>query len=607
MHGPSDAVVELLVVLVAAALGAAVFERLRLPAVAGFLAIGAVVGPGGLALVRDPERVRTLADFGVALLLFEIGLELPLEELRRTWRTALLAGLLQVAATVASVTWLGAALGLRTESALVLGMLVSLSSTALVMRVLAQRGEVDAPHGRLSLGILLFQDLCIVPYLLAVPLLSGEVPAGFAPMALAVGRAAAALALLFAVARFVLPWLLERVVRLRAPDLFSLFAFLLAVGSAVLAEWLGLGLAVGAFVAGLVVSASPYAQQLFAEVIPLRGVLLGIFFTAVGMLLDPARAAGALAGIGLYVAGVVVLKAAVVVAILALVLRAGLRAAVQTGLALAQTGEFSFVLAAAATRAGLLEAELGQIFVTGSIVTLSATPFLIRGSARIAGVVQGGAERLGTRHRSDHDVPADHVVVVGFGFAGRALAKVLKAQSIAYRVVDANPQRVEHWRGRNEPVLFGDATRPAILARLGVPRARLVSIAISDPVATRSVVQLARALAPHVPILVRARYMQEVDDLLARGASHVVAEELESSLDLLSQVLRRFDVPQHAVARFAEELRAEGYELLRGPASVTLDPWLSELLDEVQGEWIEVPPRRPSTRSSSSPCASAPA
>ncbi len=584
---------ELLAVLAAAALGAALLERLRLPAVVGFLLAGAVLGPGGFGLVEDPESVFRIAEFGVALLLFEIGLELPLEELRRSLRTALLAGVLQVAVSVLGVALVGTLLGLPAAQATVLGMLVALSSTALVMRLLGQRGEVDTPHGRIALGILLLQDLCIVPFLLAIPLLAGSAGSHPGDLALAVAAAVGQAALLFAGARFVLPFVLDRVARLRSRDLFGLVALLVALGMAELSHLLGLGLAVGAFIAGLVLSASPYAAQLFAEVAPLRGVLLGIFFTSVGMLLDLGAAVALAPLVVVYVTGVVVLKSLVVIAIVAWVFQRTLRTAILAGLALGQTGEFSFVIAAAASQAGLVDPELEQVFVAGSILTLVASPFLIRASPWIADRLARGGGASGT--------PApelrDHAVVAGYGLAGRTLAGVFAVSGIPYRVVDANPSSVERARAVGDPVTFGDVTRPAVQELLGVPRARVFCIAINDPVATRSAIEVARRLAPEVPILARTHYARDLDDLYAHGATEVVAEELEATIDLVSKALRRFDLPAAAVAHFADQMRDEGYELLRGPLGFRLDPWVADLLEEVASEWVEVPAEGPSGRS----------
>jgi CPA2 family monovalent cation:H+ antiporter-2 len=596
---PAHLLLDVLIVLLAAVVGAGLFERLRLPAVAGLLLAGASVGPGGLGLVEDPERVRVLAKLGVALLLFEIGLELPIDVLRGVWRRAVVSGALQVSLTVAGVAALASAFGTRPETAIVMGMLIALSSTALVMRVLAQRGEIHAPHGQLSVGILLFQDLCLVPFLLAIPFLAGDVARNPNAVAIAIGGDVLALVAFFGAARFLLPWLLEQVARLRSPDLFSLCAFLLAIGSALVAERLGLTLAVGAFIAGLVVNASPYAHQLFAEVVPLRGVLLSIFFTAVGMLLDPMAALQAWGDILGFVASVLLLKTGIIVLLVAFLLRQGPRIGLLTGLALAQTGEFSFVLMEAAAPSGLLDTGLEQTFVAGSVLTLIATPFLVRAGPYLARSLAGGIERLGLDAGAApaQDDVSDHVVIVGFGLAGRTLARVLEASDIPYRAVDQNPALVAHARESGQPVLFGDATRAGILERLHVERAKLVSIAISDPGGTHRCISVVRALAPDVPIVVRTRYLQELDRILAEGATEVVAEEFEASIDVFSKVLRAFEIPEQTIQHFAEAMRMEGYEFMRETEALPIDPWLAEVLQEVSTEWVDVPEDLRSERS----------
>jgi CPA2 family monovalent cation:H+ antiporter-2 len=571
-------------------LGVAIFKRLRLPTIAGFLVMGALVGPGGLSLVADPERVQTLAELGVVFLLFEVGLELPLERLRRLWRRALLAGGLQVGITVFGIAAVGIALGMDSSAALVLGGLVAISSTALVLRSLSDRGEIDAPHGQLAVGILLFQDLCIVPFLLLVPLLAAESADAMRAALLAVAQSGVAIAALYFAARWLLPRVLDRAAQLRSRDLFSLLAFLVVIGSAVVAEEIGLTLAVGAFLGGLVLSASPYAHQLFAEILPLRGLLLGLFFTAVGMLFEPMEALRQWDGVLIYIAGVVVLKSAVVALIVMLVLRQGIRLGILSGLSLAQTGEFSFVLAAAAAAAGLLAADLQQVFIAGSIATLLATPFLLAVAPRLADLVTRGADRIATAEGGG-EVSAlrDHVVLVGFGLAGQQLARVLKAQEIPYVAIEANARAVQQALQRGESVIYGDALRPAILLRVGVNRARLVVVAISDSVGTRRVVQLANRLGPQAQIIARTHYVLEVDALDAAGANGVVAEEFESAIELVSQTLRVFGVPEGGIARFCEGLRDEGYIALRATPGLILDPWLSELLKQVSTEWVDVP------------------
>jgi len=586
VHG-SLPLAELVVLLALAAAGAALFERLRLPSIAGFLVAGAVVGPGGLGLVSDPGAVRTVAEAGVVFLLFEIGLELPVERLRRLLRRGLLAGALQVGVTLAATAGVAVALGMAGRTALVLGALVAMSSTALVVRLLSERSELDAPHGQLAVAILLFQDLCIVPFLLAVPVLASEGPLGAGPILGALARAALAGGAFYAVTRFALPRVLSAAAGLRSREVFSLVAVLVVVGAALGAEGLGLGLAVGAFLAGLAASASPWGHQLFAEVLPLRGVLLGVFFTAVGMLLD-ARLAWQHAGLVLALVGAATLLKAAVVAGTLLVLRFGRRVSVLAALALAQTGEFSFVLAAAATTAGLLDRELSQAFVAASVLSLVASPFVLRAGPAL---LDRRTRRAPAAESPAADGISGHVLVIGYGLAGRNLARVLQVIRIPWLAVDANPASSAEARARDETrVVYGDATRPALLERLGVRSARAVVVAITDPLATRRIVSLVRRLNPGAPLIARTRYVQDVDSLQVLGASTVVAEELEAAIDLLTHVLREFGLASGAVARFIEELRAEGYALLQTPPGVALDPWLAELLQQVATEWVEVPP-----------------
>jgi CPA2 family monovalent cation:H+ antiporter-2 len=581
---------DLLLVIGLAAVGVALFERLGLPSIAGFLVMGALVGPGALGIVDDPDSVRALAELGVVFLLFEIGLELPFERIREIGLTALVAGGLQVSLTLggaAGIAWL---LGASVPSALAIGGLVAMSSTALVMGLLSDQGVIDAPQGRLSVAILLFQDLCIVPLLLSVPILAPSAEGSSGTVVVAVGRALLAMAGLFVVARFIVPWLLERAALLGSRDLFSLLALLIVVGSAVIAENLGLTLAVGAFIGGIVASASPFAYQMFAELVPLRGVLIGLFFTAVGMLFDPAAAVASAPAVLGWVAAVMLGKALIVGGIVGVVMRRGVRLAVLTGLGLAQTGEFSFVLAAAAGAAGLLSEEVQDVFIAGSVVTLVATPFLFRAAPALANWLSRWSDRGGApEDEGAEDELRDHVVLLGFGLAGQNVARVLRAISVPFAAVEANAHVAEEARERGEHVVWGDATRAELLRRLAVERARMIVVVLSDPIATREAVAMVRSLAPGVRLLVKTRWLRELDRLSRLGADVVVAEELEGTLDLVGEVLRICGVAEGSVARFARELREEGYQALRAPAALAIDPWLAELLRESPSEWLELP------------------
>jgi CPA2 family monovalent cation:H+ antiporter-2 len=585
-HGLTEAVV----LLALASAGLAASERLRLPSVVGFLVVGAIAGPGMLGLVDDPEAVRNLAELGVIFLLFEIGLELPIERMRGLWRPTLLGGGFQVVVTLMAVATAAWATGLSWPTAFVIGAGVSMSSTAIVLRLLSDEGQIDAPGGQLAVAILLLQDLAIVPFLLFVPLLADRAE-GFGEAGLAIGRMSVALVFVGFSVWFLVPRVLDRVAQSRGGELFSLFALLIVLGSALTAETLGLTLAVGAFLAGVAASGSPYAHQLFSEVVPLRGVLLGIFFTAIGMFFDPSLVIEAPGTLVLDVATIMLGKLLVVVVGGVLILRRPLRVSLEAGLALCQMGEFSFVLLGVAGQAGLIEPVLQQRVLAASIVTLLISPFLIRYAPAIAGAIADRLHHPGLRMpNEDPDLdPRERVVVIGYGPAGQTLIRLLRSLDVDYVAVDTNPSAALEASRAGEPVIYGDATRPQVLEHLRVGEARLVAVAISDPLATRRIVTRIRAMAPDTPILARTRYVREVDQLSIAGANVVVAEEFEGSIELVARALENFDVPMGAIARFTEALREEGYGAIRAPAALPIDPWLIELLDHTDTEWIEVP------------------
>jgi len=588
----SQGLIEAVVLLALAAAGLVVTERLRLPSVVGFLVVGAIAGPGMLGLVSEPERVRDLAEIGVIFLLFEIGLELPIERVRTLWRSALVAGGFQIIATLAVVAGLAHAFGLGWAAAVVVGAGVSMSSTAIVLRLLADEGQIDSPGGQLTVSVLLMQDLAIVPLLLFIPLLASD-SLSLAEIGLVIGRMTLALGLVGAAAWFVIPRVLDRVAQTRSGELFSLLALLIVLGSALTAQTFGLTLAVGAFLAGVAASGSPYAHQLFSEVVPLRGVLLGIFFTAVGMFFDPS---GVLEAPGVFVLDVVAItlgKILIVVFAGMILLRRSLRVSLEAGLSLCQMGEFSFVLLGVAGEAGVIEPILEQRVVAASIATLLISPFLIRTAPRLAARVAEWLRHPGVRMpkeaADDEPLPETRVVVIGFGLAGQTLVRLLRSLEIPYIAVDTNPNAARTAAETGESVIYGDATRPQVLNHLRVRDARLIAIAISDPLATRRVVSRIRAMAPDTPILVRARYVGEVDRLSSAGATMVVAEEFEGSIELIARALEIFDVPAGAIQRFTEALRDEGYDAIRAPATLPIDPWLIELLEHADTEWVEVP------------------
>lgn len=586
----SHGLLEAVVLLALASAGLAATERLRLPSVVGFLVVGAIAGPGMLGLIADPQHVRELAEIGVIFLLFEIGLELPIERLRLLWRPALLGGGAQVALTIAAFFASGRLFGLDPIPALVVGAGISMSSTAIVLRLLSDEGLIDAPGGQYAVAILLMQDLAIVPFLLIVPLLADGTEDPLA-IARAVGEMGLALAFVGFGVWFLVPRMLDRVAQNRGGELFSLFALLIVLGSALAAEALGLTLAVGAFLAGVAASGSPYAHQLFSEVVPLRGVLLGIFFTAVGMFFSPAQIAAA--PLTLLVDVLVILLGKTLIVLVAgwLLLGRSVRVSLEAGLFVAQMGEFSFVLLGVASQAGLIEPLVEQRFVTASIVTLLISPFLIRHAPAIASSIADRLRLSGAplEDEAEDAVARARVVVIGYGPAGQTLIRLFRSLDVPYVAVDTNPSAALEAARAGLPVIYGDATRPQVLQHLKVWEARLVAVAISDPLATRRIVSRIRAMAPTTPILARTRYVREVDRLSMAGANEVVAEEFEGSIELVARALESFDVPAGAIARFTEALREEGYGAIRAPAALPIDPWLIELLDHTDTQWVEVP------------------
>jgi len=565
-----------LVILVAAAIPVVVAaHRFRIPPVVAFLLTGMAIGPHGLGLIAQPDSVAGLAEIGVVLLLFAIGLELSLARIVRLGRAVLQGGGIQLVGTAAPVATVALAFRVPGNTALLYGALVALSSTAIVLKLYADRGELDTPHGRVVVAVLLFQDLCVVPLMLLVPVLAAGAAGepSSQDIALQFALSLAVLAVLVLGGRLVVPRVLERVVALRNREIFTLSIVLFGLGAAYVTASFGLSLAIGAFIAGLVIAESEYGLQALSDVLPFRDTFSGIFFISVGMLLDtgllvqrPAVLLGA-------AAAVLLLKAAVATAA-TYSLGRSLQVSVMSGLALAQVGEFSFVLAGAAAPLGLLPGDGFQLFLGASVATMLVTPFVIGGAAPLADVVCRVARRPAIEllpHEADEVARLhDHVIIVGYGFNGRNLARVLRAAGIAYVILEQNGQVVRRARLEREPIFFGDGTRHDVLERVGLARARVIVFAISAPAAERRGVAVARQLNPNARIVVRTRYLAAMGDLARAGADEVVPEEFETSVEIFARVLRLYGVPSNTIEREVEAVRGEHYGVLRGIALPSL-------------------------------------
>jgi CPA2 family monovalent cation:H+ antiporter-2 len=580
---------DLLVLLLASVPIAFIFNRLRLPTIVGFMITGVLIGPYALGLIHDVGAIELLAEIGVVLLLFTIGLEFSLRRIAEMKRLVLLGGGLQVILTVLIVAAITNFLGRPAALAVFFGFLFALSSTAIVLKSYIDRAEIDAPHGRAAVGILLFQDLSIVPMMLLIPILGGEQRTP-GKIAVTLGLAFAAIAIIIFAARTLVPYLLFHIVRLRSPEVFIISIVLLSLGTSWITSQFGLSLALGAFIAGMVLSESEYSHQIVADILPFRDVFNSLFFISIGMLLSLSTLATDFLTVLVWVVALILGKALLVLAVVRL-LGYSLRVSTMAAIGLAQVGEFSFILAKAGLPDGLLSTVDYQRFLAASILSMIATPFLIKAAPRIGYAVQSAfspdslLEPTVTGFDAAEPDMRGHVIIIGYGLNGRNLAKVLRKTSVPYLVMELNAEAVRAARDEGERIVYGDATRKEVLHHIGLEHARILVLAISDPTATRRTVWLARQMNPDIHIIVRTRYMAEMTDLQQLGANEVIPEEFETSIQIFSRVLREYGIARNVIQRQVEAIRSEGYQLLRLPSLPLVD--MSEIAEALKSASTE--------------------
>jgi len=558
-----------LVVLLLLSLGIVlVFQRLRQPSIVGFLAAGVVLGPHGLSLVREVEQVELLAEVGVILLLFTLGLEFSLTALAALRRQVLVGGGLQAALTLAVAVPLALTVA-EWRAAVLIGGLVTLSSTAIALKLLMERGDVDTPYGRAAVGILLLQDLLVIPMMLGLVLLAERASAGESPTGWSLAAGLVVVAAILAAARWLIPSFLAAIVRTRRRELFVLTVVLVCLGTAWATNLVGLSLALGAFLAGVAVSESEYGAQALADVLPLRDTFSSLFFISIGMLLDLGFVVRHPLLVGGAVLAVLALKALTgVTAIRGLGLP--LQPGVLGGFTVAQVGEFSFVLAAAGVELGVLDTDLYQVFVAVAVTTMFTTPFMFALAERLGSRLDTARLPAWLLGHALPETPApaapdDHVVIAGYGLNGRNLARVLREVEIPYLIADTNPELVWAARAQGEPIVFGDVTRQEVLEHLRLDHARALVVALSDPPSTRRTVAVARAGWPGLTIVARTRYLAEVELLHRFGANEVVPEEFETSIEIFAKVLATYDVPRALIVQKIDQVRREHYAVWREP------------------------------------------
>jgi len=536
---------DLVIILAAAVAVVAFLRRLGVPSIAGFIVAGTVIGPNALGLVQDIHQVETLAELGVVLLLFGIGLELSLNRVRRLWRPIAVGGAVQVGTTILIVLWLNDLFGRDIRSGLLLGFIIAVSSTAIVLRGLSTRGELETPHGRLALGILIFQDLCVVPMVLLIPVLCDTASAGTSVLVLLL-KAAAVITGVLVASRLVVPRFLEAIARTRERDLFVLSVFLICLGTAWVVSTAGVSLALGAFLAGLVVSGSRYREQAISDLVPLRDVLASVFFVSIGMLLDLGNVLDNLLPIlGLF--GAIIVGKFIIIFLAASIMRLPARVGILTATSLSQVGEFAFVLLLAASGTGLLEEPLRGNLTVAIILSMLATPFghalgphLAAGLGKLNHLTRLLQVQTIAEIQKSESL-RDHVIIAGYGLTGRGLARSLTQIGARYIIVDLNSENVREAARRGEPACFGDVTSAEVLEHLGVADASELVVAINDPDATARVTGAARLAAPDLRITVRTTYETDVKRLEKAGATHVVAAEAAAADTIIERVLRNFD------------------------------------------------------------------
>lgn len=563
---------DILILLSCSAVIVFLLQKLKLPSIIGFLLTGIVIGPYGLSLINAVEQVEVLSEIGVILLLFVIGMELSIKQLASIRKTVFLGGFLQVGLTAMVTGIIYYLLGYSWNESVFVGFLFSLSSTAIVLKTLQERKEISAPHGRNALAILIFQDIIVVPMMLITPLIAGDSTNIWSGIFSLILKSAFVIVITILSARYIVPKLMHAVARTNSKELFLLVTFTLCFAVAFLTSEIGLSLALGAFIAGLIISESQYSHQATSIILPFRELFTSFFFVSVGMLLDLNFFVGNILTILLLVLLVFVIKSTIASLAVA-ALQYPPRTVLLTGFSLFQIGEFAFILSKVGFKYNLLSDLTNQYFLSVSIVSMLLTPFIIIFSENMVGRFMGVYKKFGF----DPTKPAtgqiekvneknweNHLVIIGFGVNGSNLAKAAAANNIPYVVIEMNAETVRKMKAKGLPIIYGDASQDHILEAVHLAQARAAVIAISDDNATKSIIKNIRSHSASLYLVVRTRYVKETQELLALGADAVIPEEFETSVQIFSHVLHNFLVPEDDIDLLVEKVRADNYQLFKG-------------------------------------------
>jgi CPA2 family monovalent cation:H+ antiporter-2 len=559
---PHDALTVALILLASAVAVVVLFRQLGIPAILGYLMVGALMGPHALAVVPDTEQQRELAEFGVVFLMFSVGLEFSLPQLLTMRRIVFGFGGAQVVVVAALGMAIAMALGASWQGALVAGGVAAMSSTAIVSKTLAERAQLHSEFGRQAMGVLLFQDLAVIPLLVLIPALTLSSGAIAAAIGAALVKAAVVLAIVLYLGQRLMRPLFDLVARQKSSELFVIFVLVVTLGLAWVTQQAGLSLALGAFLAGMLISETEYRYQVEDYIKPFRDVLLGLFFVTIGMLLDAHAIAAHFVAV-ILVLGLMLLGKFAVIFVLGRLFGNARPTALRTALALAPAGEFGFVLISLAARAGFVDATALQVVLAAALVSMLAAPLILARMERI--VLYFVESEWTSRAVALHELAVKsmatrgHVIVCGYGRSGQALARFLEREKIPVIALDSDPERVREAAAAGESVVFGDAARREVLVAAALSRAVAVVVSFADTPKALGILAHVRELRPALPVVVRTLDDSDVEALKAAGAAEIVAEVVEGSLMLATQTMMQLGVPLNRVLRRLREVREERY------------------------------------------------
>jgi monovalent cation:H+ antiporter-2, CPA2 family len=564
---------DIVIILISAVVIILICSRLKIPSVVGFLLTGMIIGPYSLGFIKDTHVIEIFAEIGILLMMFIVGIEFSVKKLRRIKRLIIIGGGGQVIFTGAATVIVAMLLGYEYNSAIFFGFLVSLSSTAIVLKLLQDKRQLDSPAGKIELGILLFQDLCVVPMVILTPILALSAAGDdMTDSLMKIGTAFVIINVVFFTARYLMPRVLLLIVRTRQKEIFIIASLFICLGFAYLTDYLGLSLALGAFIAGLIISETRYSHQVVADILPFKESFNSLFFISIGMLLDFGFVLGNPVQVLSMGIGFFLLKAFLVFS-LVILLKYPIRVAVIAGMGLAQVGEFSFILAKLGLSYNLISSDIFQAFLASSIFTMIFTPFAFNLSPGAALRIDKGklfkplkrlvAKEGPVNDNEDKEELKNHVIIVGYGLNGRNLGRVLRSRKIGYVIIELNPDTVKEAAGKNEYVVYGDATKGHILEEAGIRYAKVVTFAISDPLVIDHAVATARTLNPKTHIIARTKYVSDIDLLYELGADTVFAEEYETSIEILAKVMMLYGLSKESINRELGELHKQRYAQIR--------------------------------------------